>query len=199
MDTIDVDALREECEGPGKFEGEGPATVYFYGFTGEGEILSGDGDEYSELISVDDRERAAFGWGPEIVFFLVSEDYYGFVRGEELTAEGAQAAREEAREHRRAMIRENFRSMLRIRWDLRERGEVAFRLVAEDSELGVDVDVYSWDTESAQEDIDGGFLDGSGFFGGREVRSGPLLQSAIETAEARGAVDAALSVALGEV
>ena len=199
--SIDLEALRAQCAGPGKFEGEEPATPYYYDLSlnGEGESLdsSEDGDG-ADLFHVEDDERAAFGFDADVTAFLLEWDSQGFVRGTPLTAADVTGVHAEVERRRIDAIRDSFLDSLRIDYHA-ERGEVSLRLLARCEELGVDEEVYSWDTEAFAEDVDAGFLDVSGIFGGREIQRGPLKRSAIETATMRGDVAAALARAIGEV
>jgi hypothetical protein len=76
--------------GPGKFEGEGVETAYFYlrGRDGDGEVLWSDenGGGCTELFDVNDFERKAFAFASDVVSFTLSHDSQGFVSGEPLTA-----------------------------------------------------------------------------------------------------------------
>ena len=102
METkIDVQELKERADGPGRFEGEGPETVYFDDLSGEGEILQVQEDGcgvYSELFEVNDAERAAFGQDADQAYFLLEQDGQGFVTGEFLTASEAAQVRAKAEE-----------------------------------------------------------------------------------------------------
>ena len=88
---------RSMIGGPGKFEGEGVETAYFYlrGIDGDGEILWSDenGGGCTELFDVNEFERKAFEFAPGIVSFILSHDSQGFVSGDPLTAEQEQAER----------------------------------------------------------------------------------------------------------
>lgn len=91
---------------PGRFEGEGPETAYFYdmscsGFGGE--ILEWNEHESggSELFETTEEERIAFGVETVATHFLLSWDSQGFITGEwltELEAKDARRRAERARE-----------------------------------------------------------------------------------------------------
>ena len=84
--------------GPGKFEGEGVETAYFYLRLqdGDGESLysSDNGDGCTDLLDVNEFERALFDFKPEITHFIVAQDSQGFVSGKELTDKQTEAERE---------------------------------------------------------------------------------------------------------
>jgi|GEM_PF-3389594 len=95
---------REYVEGyeshPGRFEGEGPETVYFYDLTmdGSGDELSCMEDgcgEYACMLEVDDDEREAFEFPSNVTHFLVTQSEYGFISGTPLTTREADKVRKQ--------------------------------------------------------------------------------------------------------
>ncbi len=97
------DRIKEASEmigGPGKFEGEGVETAYFYLciMEGDGEDLYSDefGGGCSTLIDVEPAEILALGLDADITHFLVEEDSQGFVTGEALNPMQVQRVRKQA-------------------------------------------------------------------------------------------------------
>ena len=68
---------------PGKFEGESPATEYFYEqmLCGVDEIITNDCDEVASLFQIETEEAEAFHL-PAESYFLLWTDSNGFVYGE---------------------------------------------------------------------------------------------------------------------
>lgn len=90
----------EMGSGPGKFEGQGVETRYFWL-----RMMDGDGDniysdEYSgaswDLLDVNDYEQGLFGVPASSVCFEVYTDSQGFVSGRFLTADEEKTQRERA-------------------------------------------------------------------------------------------------------
>ena len=68
---------------PGKFQGEQPATEYFYEqmLTGVDETITNDCDEVASLFQIETEEAEAFHL-PTGSYFLLWTDNNGFVYGE---------------------------------------------------------------------------------------------------------------------
>lgn len=74
---------------PGKFEGEQIATVYFWDQMMDGaqdDTMELDGDTY-DVFSVSEEEREGFHLFVDTEFYCLQHSVYGFVYGQELTAE----------------------------------------------------------------------------------------------------------------
>lgn len=94
--VIDRAYYADMVSGPGKFEGEAPATAYFYAqmLNGDGEDVQADdalSDDYATSFVIDADESEAFGIGIGNVY-MIREDPQGFVIGSE------HATREDAEE-----------------------------------------------------------------------------------------------------
>ena len=75
----------------GKYSGDDKIATCFYWEAdvtgGCSEFVCGvdDGGYYAAFLEVTDTERAAFGFGPEITRFLVTQSDSGFIHGEAAT------------------------------------------------------------------------------------------------------------------
>lgn len=71
---VEDDIIRD----PGQFETAHVSTPHFYGIVleGCGQLLD---DPDSDLVEVDDDDRAEFGLAPEDKFAIVRHDFQGFV------------------------------------------------------------------------------------------------------------------------
>lgn len=101
--TIDLVRLLDESDGPGRFEGEPPETLHYWerSMAGEGESLaSSDDGSGADVLDVDADEREAFGFGADVVGFLLEWNSAGFVTGTPLTAAEADRVRARAEEER---------------------------------------------------------------------------------------------------
>lgn len=86
-------------KGPGKFEGEGAETAYYYEESMDGcaEVIDqceGEGGGVY-LIPVTAEERAAFNLGDDVTTFAIEEDSNGFAYGTPLSDAAAESLRAE--------------------------------------------------------------------------------------------------------
>jgi len=92
--TIDVQAFERMVADstPGRFEGEGAATAYYWDA-----CMNGDGEWLGDfsLFEVSDEEREAFEITADCVHYLILQTEQGFIYGYEATAEMVEGLRED--------------------------------------------------------------------------------------------------------
>ena len=78
---IDLNMWKECVKGPGKFEGEGPETAYFYDCW-----LNGEGEDHGRVTVFVTTEEESATFGLTEMYFGIEEDDRGFIYGSELTS-----------------------------------------------------------------------------------------------------------------